>query len=159
MSEVPRLQWMQGETFTDDDTRNAAIARRRCDSWRSASRGRWILLVEDVFPLALMLEGIVQSLGCHVAGRPETFADATRQARALEFDAAILDTELWGESVYPVAEILRARDIPFLFAARPLAHWRGYPTVSKPYRTEAIGRALAALPHASRLHRVPCPAR
>lgn len=117
--------------------------------WQSTLRGRWIFLVEDVFPILLMLEGIVHAFDCNVAARPETLAEAIRQARILTFDAAVLDIHVWGRTVYPVAQVLRDRDIPFAFATgqdiREMpAEWRAYPVIGKPYRTGAVGRALAA---------------
>jgi CheY-like chemotaxis protein len=77
--------------------------------------GRRVLVVEDEFLAALTTVDFLERLGCEVVG------PAARLALALEFaqweflDAAVLDINIAGEMIWPVAERLRDRSIPYLF--------------------------------------------
>jgi hypothetical protein len=67
---------------------------------------------------------------------------------ALAFDAAILDVNLGGDPIFPVAEALAARGAPFVFATGYGAgglpeSWRNRPTLQKPFNHQDVGRALA----------------
>lgn len=81
-----------------------------------ALTGLLVLIVEDEMLLAMALEDLVRDLGCDVV-------TAARVARALELvattalDGAILDVNLHGEMVFPVAHALRQRGIPFVFSS------------------------------------------
>lgn len=77
--------------------------------------GRSILLVEDEFLLALQLEELLQSRGGTVRGPYRTLDDAMKAAQREQFDFAILDINLSGTMVYPLADQLLARGIPFVF--------------------------------------------
>jgi CheY-like chemotaxis protein len=63
-----------------------------------------VLLVEDEGTVAMLIEEMLEDLGCTVV------------ASVPEVDLAILDVNLAGERVFPVAEILRGRGVPFLFS-------------------------------------------
>jgi|ERR1043165_5698997 DNA-binding response OmpR family regulator len=78
-------------------------------------QGKAILLVEDEFLLALQLEELVQSRGGIVRGPYRRLDDAMQAAEREDFDFAILDINLSGTMVYPLADHLLARGIPFLF--------------------------------------------
>jgi DNA-binding response OmpR family regulator len=73
-----------------------------------------ILLVEDEFLLGVMLEDDLTSEGFSVLGPVATLADALQIAATEEFALALLDVNLRGEHVYPVADCLAARGIPFI---------------------------------------------
>src|ERR1700733_12507491 len=99
--------------------------------------GPRILLVEDEMMLAMMLEDMLTDLGYRVvvAGR---VAKAVRLAASEAIDGAILDMNVAGETVYPVAQELRARGIPFIFATGYRAHglhpdYLSTPLLVKPY--------------------------
>ena len=89
-------------------------------SWAFSSlRGRRVLVVEDEYILAEDLRQELEDQGAKVLGPVPTVAEALellRQGPAP--DLAILDINLQGEMVYPVADALRAQAIPFLFATR-----------------------------------------
>jgi CheY-like chemotaxis protein len=74
-----------------------------------------ILVAEDEFFVALVLEETLQSLGCIVLGPFSDLAQATEAATREPVDAAILDINLGGEMVYPLAEHLHRHGIPFVF--------------------------------------------
>ena len=84
---------------------------------QSTIEGRRLLLVEDEFVLALGLADALGDMGADVLGPVASVADALKLVESLpEIDAAILDVNLGNEEVYPVADALSARGIPFLFA-------------------------------------------
>jgi CheY-like chemotaxis protein len=75
-----------------------------------------ILLVEDEGLVAMMLEDLVEDLGCQLAGSLASVGEALAWIDAGgEADAALLDVNLGGEQVFPVAEALKARGVPFAF--------------------------------------------
>ena len=75
-----------------------------------------ILLVEDEGLIAMMLEDLLEDLGCELAGSAASVGAALAWIEAGgEADAALLDVNLGGEPVFPVAAALRARGVPFAF--------------------------------------------
>jgi len=110
-----------------------------------------VLLVEDQMIVAMDIEAVVNELGCTVVGPVGTLDAAVRLAVREPLDAAILDVNLDGEMVFPVAEALQARGIPFIFstgygeAALP-EKWRGPSRLGKPFtraQLEMLMRAMA----------------
>ena len=77
-----------------------------------------ILIVEDEPLIAMMLEDFIASLGHDVAGPCETVAEALATIAEKDFDLAILDVNLKGESVWPVATALRERRFQCLLPVR-----------------------------------------
>ena len=73
------------------------------------------MIVEDEALVALVLADQLAELGLSVIGPCSSIAEATAAASEHEFDAAILDVNLGGELVYPVADLLSSRGIPFVF--------------------------------------------
>ena len=79
-------------------------------------KGRRILVVEDEYLLADDISVILTDAGAQVTGPCATVADAVAKAGTADLDAAILDVNLRGEMVFPVADALAERRIPFVFA-------------------------------------------
>ena len=77
--------------------------------------GNRVLLVEDEILVAMMMRDILTELGFSVIGPFSRVAEAMVAAVHEEFDAGIIDINLGGEFVYPVADVLVARKIPFVF--------------------------------------------
>jgi DNA-binding response OmpR family regulator len=106
-----------------------------------------ILIVEDEFLLGCSLEEDLRSAGFDVSGPFTTLAAALDASRREKFDLAILDVNLSGEKVYPVADDLMARGVPFLFLSG-YAHthlperFRGLPQVGKPYDPENLVKEI-----------------
>lgn len=75
-----------------------------------------ILVVEDETLVAMLLEDMLQELGYEVVGPATHLDDAIARARDDAIDFAVLDVNLNGLSSDPVAEILKARGVPFAFA-------------------------------------------
>jgi CheY-like chemotaxis protein len=108
---------------------------------------RCVLIVEDESLISMMLEDFLDSLGHRVAGTCETVADALARVDEGGFDVAIIDVNLNGERVWPVADRLVAKGIPYILATGghieppPPAH-AGAPVLSKPFTLDAIEPAL-----------------
>jgi DNA-binding response OmpR family regulator len=109
--------------------------------------GLRVLLVEDEFMVALLLETDLTEIGCEIIGPIGRVDRALEIARREAVDVAILDININGNEVYPVAEALAARGIPFVFVSgygrRGLrAPWGDRPTLQKPFR---IGDLVALI--------------
>ena len=110
--------------------------------------GRRVLLVEDEVLLALETSATLAALGCEVVGPAGTVAQALRLAKAAgaRLDAAVLDANLGGEDVAPVAELLRMRGVKLVIVtgyAGLARQWaNGAPVLEKPLARGALGAAL-----------------
>ena len=77
--------------------------------------GNRLLLVEDEALTGMMMSDILTELGFHVIGPFGRVADAMAAVGREDFHAAVLDVNLDGEMVYPVADAVVARGVPFVF--------------------------------------------
>jgi CheY-like chemotaxis protein len=116
---------------------------------RSDVPARRVLIVEDESMVAMLIEHIVAELGHRVIATAATLDAATEAIAGASVDFAILDVNLCGRSSFPVAELLAARKIPFVFATgygrRGLPpEWHHTPVLQKPFRTRDVGRAMRA---------------
>ena len=80
-------------------------------------RGRRLLIVEDEYLLAQDLTDYFQELGVEVIGPVGSVSEALKLLNLVEVHGAILDINLRGERVYPVADALRQKRVPFIFAS------------------------------------------
>jgi len=80
-----------------------------------ALQGVKVLVVEDEYLVATLMEDMLASAGCIVAGPIPRLALALDAASKEACDVAVLDVNLAGERVYPVADILAQRNVPFVF--------------------------------------------
>jgi DNA-binding response OmpR family regulator len=108
-----------------------------------------ILMVEDELYLARMLEDMLSDAGYRVL-HADRVEDAMEIAEHEHIDAAILDINLHGEAVYPLAAQLHGRGVPFLFASANgipsiPEQYREYPTLPKPYPPHTVVPAVEAL--------------
>ncbi|NVO13757.1 MAG: response regulator [Rhodoplanes sp.] len=113
-----------------------------------AAESKNILVVEDEIMIRMLLEDMLGDLGYTIAGAVGRIEDAIKLARTGEFDMAILDVNLNGQTVSPVAEILEARGLPFVFATgygeRGLPErFMNRPTLQKPFQQENLGKILS----------------
>ena len=112
--------------------------------------GKRVLVVEDEVLLALTLEDHLREDGWTVVGPYHDLQTALAAAGVEPVDCAILDVNLNGEMVFPLAEALLGRAVPFLFVTGYAPgnlpeHLRGVPRVAKPYEGAALMQALAAI--------------
>lgn len=108
-----------------------------------ALQGLRILIVEDEPMLAAFLEDALTDLGCEVVGPALNMKDALQLAREASIDGAGLDVNVAGEQVYPVADVLAERGLPFVFMtgygeAGLRESDRGRPVLQKPYSFERL---------------------
>ena len=112
--------------------------------------GSRVLVVEDDMMIALYVEEVLQSLGCLVIGPVSKLAAALQVAGDEDLDAAVLDINIRGGQVFPVAERLASRGIPFAFAsgygdwALPEA-FRNQPRLTKPFTIHELETRVNAL--------------
>lgn len=109
--------------------------------------GLRVLVVEDEMFVALHLEDLLVSFGCSVAGPVARVQKAIEMAESEALDLAILDVNIDGREVYPVADALARRGIPFIFVTgygrsgiRPAYHDR--PILPKPFRRDELRLAI-----------------
>jgi CheY-like chemotaxis protein len=114
-----------------------------------AFTNRRILVVEDEYLLATDLAQALEELGATVLGPVGSVEHALSLiAEEHTIDAAVLDINLGSEKVYPVAQALQERSVPFVFATG-YANWvipSGYsttPRFEKPVDTRALARILS----------------
>jgi DNA-binding response OmpR family regulator len=78
--------------------------------------GRRVLVIEDEYFLADDIVRALTALGAGVVGPYGDLAEATHALEGdITIDAAIVDVNLWNEIVFPLARILRSRQVPFVF--------------------------------------------
>jgi DNA-binding response OmpR family regulator len=109
-----------------------------------------VLLVEDEFLLSNVLAADLRGSGYDVVGPFATVSSATDAVLSEPVDCAILDVNLRGELVYPLAEELLRRGIPFLFLSGYEAldlpeSFRGHMRLAKPAGTPALLCAVEAM--------------
>lgn len=96
-----------------------------------------VLVVEDEAMVAMLIEDMLEELGCNVVASVASLAVACNTAARAELDLAMLDVNVAGELVFPVANVLQERDIPFLLST-------GYGTAGLP--AEFLGREVLTKP-------------
>ena len=109
---------------------------------------RRILIVEDEFLVAMLLEDLLTEMGHQVIGTFAQVDEAMKFANQADVNFAILDINLAGATSFPVAEILRRRGIPFLFASGYGSTGLASPfenelTLQKPYEPAELERVIA----------------
>ena len=116
----------------------------------AALQGRRILVVEDEYLIAEDVRDELEGAGAIVVGPAPTVGRALRLiADEPALDAAVLDVNLGSEKSFPIAEALKARAIPFLFATGYNSgdvpdEWRRARIEMKPLRIVAVAQLLAA---------------
>ena len=129
-----------GQGDGDED----AASRKACGQRTPQLR---LLIVEDEFLLSTVLAADLRAAGYDVLGPYPTLAAALAAVQSETFDAAILDINLKGQLVYPVAEELVRRHIPFLFLSgyalvNMPERFRAYPRIAKPADGTMLLRAV-----------------
>jgi len=139
-----------GDGSVDDD---AAADLEDVNDFEPAARasqlpaGGQILLVEDEAFVAMMMRDLIAEIGFHVVGPFGKIADAIENLDRHALVAAVLDVNLAGEKIYPLAEQLSGRGIPFVFVTGYAAdaiddRFASVPVLQKPVDGAALRRAL-----------------
>jgi two-component SAPR family response regulator len=113
-------------------------------------RGLRVFIVEDEFAVLLLVEDMLAELGCEIVGTASRLPEAQAAAESVACDLAILDMNIDGKSVVPVAEMLLGRGLPVVFCtgygrSGLDPRFRDLPVLQKPYQ---IGDLEAVLDQA-----------
>lgn len=113
-------------------------------------QGIRVLIVEDETLVALMLEDMLEELGCLVLDIAWRLPQAIKVAETSNADVAVLDVNIAGERVDPVADILERRRIPFVFATGYGAaglpqRLKAHPVLPKPVSSQELSRVLCQI--------------
>lgn len=113
-----------------------------------ALSGRRVLVVEDESLVAMLLETILEDMGCAPVGPASTVDEGLALVTdGAPLDAALLDVNVAGRQVFPIAQALKDRGVPFVFSTGygegglP-EEWRGQATIQKPFTEAAVRDAL-----------------
>nr|WP_152712883.1 response regulator [Microvirga tunisiensis] len=106
-----------------------------------------ILVVEDEAAISLLLEDMLLDFGCEVVGPAARLSAALDAVAREQVDLAILDVNVAGEPIYPVAEALAQRSIPFVFStgygsAGIRDAFRDRPVLQKPFAQHDLKQKL-----------------
>ena len=109
---------------------------------------RRVLVVEDEYLVAMMIEDMLVELDCEVVGPANELQEALGLAADGAFDFALLDLNLAGTDSYPVADALTARGIRFAFvtgyeASHIRLAYRHHLLLQKPVALQDLERILA----------------
>jgi CheY-like chemotaxis protein len=112
-------------------------------------RGVRVLIVEDESLVTMLIEDILDEMGCQIVGIASDLEDALVKSSEHELDVAILDVNLNGSRSFRVAERLSALQVPFVFSTGygssglPAA-FRDCPIIVKPFQDQDLREALVA---------------
>jgi CheY-like chemotaxis protein len=109
-----------------------------------------VFLVEDEVLIRMMVVGMLEELGHRVAADAGDIEEAMKLAGSAEFDLAILDVNIKGRVISPVAELVKARNRPFIFAtgygvAGLPKEYRDRPVLQKPFCLATLGKKIETL--------------
>jgi two-component sensor histidine kinase/DNA-binding response OmpR family regulator len=113
-----------------------------------------VLLVEDEALVAMMIQECLAEFGYQVVGPICTASEAAARAKDGPLEAAVLDINLGDGAVYPIADMLAARGVPFIFvtgydADSVDARFRKIPILQKPIEREMLKKAFVIAAQAS----------
>lgn len=106
-------------------------------------RRRRALVVEDAFLVASLIEDALADGGFEIIGPFATLDQAMKAAASEQLDVAVLDINLQGERIYPLADLLIERSVPVILctgydAASIPAPYSGLSRLDKPFTPEAV---------------------
>jgi CheY-like chemotaxis protein len=112
-----------------------------------ALAGCRVLVVEDEVLIGMVLEDILEMLGCALVGSAATMDEARALVEDGGFDVAILDVNIGADPIYPLAEQLQDRGVPIVFATGSLpdslpSRFAACPVLEKPYVYAGVEAAL-----------------
>ncbi|MCC7268099.1 MAG: response regulator [Caulobacteraceae bacterium] len=112
--------------------------------------GLRVLVVEDEMMVSMLIEDMLGDLGCQVVGPAARLDEAMALAQSAEIDCAVLDVNLGGQPIFPLADLLREKGRPFAFATgygdsalRDVD--QGALVLQKPFRESDLQRIIGLL--------------
>ena len=113
----------------------------------SNDAGSRLLLVEDELVVGMFMQEVLETIGYRPTNPIGRLAEAVAAAKSERFLGAVLDMNLNGEIVYPLAELLTAQRVPFVFVTGYAPHtidsrFSSIPIVQKPVLEEQLATAL-----------------
>ena len=111
------------------------------------SSGGSVFLVEDEVMIRMMVADMLEDLGYSIAAEAGEIGEALKLAQSTEFDLAILDVNVNGKIISPVADLIAARNRPFIFAtgyglSGIPPEYRDRPALQKPFQIETLARLI-----------------
>jgi len=111
---------------------------------------RSVLLVEDEVMIRMMVADMLEELGYTIAGEAGDIDEGVRLVQVTDFDIAILDVNVNGRMISPVAEALQMRGLPFVFATGYGSQgvpekFRDRPTLQKPFQIETLANTIESV--------------
>lgn len=108
-----------------------------------------VLLVEDEVMIRMMVADMLEELGHRVAAEAGEIGEAMKLVQSTEFDLAILDVNVNGKVITPVAQLIQAAGRPFIFATGYGAsglppEYRERPALQKPFQLETLAQVIAS---------------
>ena len=109
--------------------------------------GGSVFLVEDEAVIRMMAADMLEELGYRVAAEAGEIAEALKLAQSTDYDFAILDVNVNGKVISPVADLIKARNRPFIFATGYGSsglpeEYRDRPALQKPFQLETLARMI-----------------
>ena len=111
--------------------------------------GRSVFLVEDEVMIRMMVADMLEELGYKVAAEAGDINEVMRLAQSTEFDLAILDVNVNGKVISPVADVIMAKGCPFIFATGYGSsglpeEYRDRPSLQKPFQLETLAQVITS---------------
>ena len=111
--------------------------------------GGSVFLVEDEVMIRMMVADMLEELGYRVVAEAGEIGEAMKLAQTADFDIAILDVNVNGKVISPVAELISARNRPFIFATGYGSsglpeEYRDRPALQKPFQLETLAKMIDA---------------
>jgi DNA-binding response OmpR family regulator len=115
-------------------------------------KGLRVFVVEDEPMIRMMLTDMLEELGYRAVAEAGDVEKAAKLAQSAEFDLAILDVNVRGKLITPVAELIRAREVPMIFATGYGSEglpeeFRDFPALQKPFQLEALAAMIDEVMH------------
>src|ERR1700759_1975248 len=106
-----------------------------------------VFLVEDEVMIRMMVADMLEDLGYTVAAEAGDIDEALRLVESTYFDLAILDVNVNGKMISPVADLIKARKRPFIFATGYGSsglpeEYRDRPALQKPFQIETLAKVI-----------------
>ena len=139
-----------GRLLAETSSSAALVTDAAAPRQTAGLKGMRVLVFEDNPIVSLDLVDTISAADGHVVGPFQGLAESIEPAARAPFDVALLDVDIDGEAVWPVATIVRSRGIPIVFATgfSNVTRWpdefKGFPTVRKPYDHDGLLDQLQA---------------